>query len=153
MAKKDMTAQTIDSLRPYIRRAIEDPELRDDVLAAFAAARDLYEQVAKGEGVKGKAQKVSDKDFQRQLQHLVDDLSDASDRIKGEKEHKARNRMILLTGIALGVLYNPWTGPSTREWIMQRISGENGSEGFDEFSDLTTTSEPVGTTTMSSTIE
>ncbi|MGI8861824.1 MAG: hypothetical protein ACR2GV_03765 [Gaiellaceae bacterium] len=126
------TKDTAEAVRPYVKRAIEDPELRDDLVAAFAAARELYEKVSKGEGVKGKAQNISGKDFQKELQTLVSDLSDASDRIKGEKDgHKARNA-ILLTGVTLGVLYNPWTGQATRNWIMERISGGNG-DGFEEF--------------------
>ena len=39
--------------------------------------------------------------------------------------------MLLLTGVTLGVLYNPWTGESTREWIMERIAGGDG-EGLEE---------------------
>ena len=35
--------------------------------------------------------------------------------------------MILLTGVTLGVLYNPWTGESTRDWIMDRVAGGNGA--------------------------
>jgi hypothetical protein len=111
-----------------------DPELREDLLAAFVAARGLYGQMAKGRGVKGKAEKVSEKDFQQQLQGLVTELTDASERLKGKakrKSHKARNRVILLTGVTLGVLYNPWTGASTREWIMDRVAGGNG-DGLDE---------------------
>jgi hypothetical protein len=90
--------------------------------------------MAKGRGVKGKAEKVSEKDFQKQLQGLVDELSTASDRLQGKakrKGHKARNRVILLTGVTLGLLYNPWTGESTREWIMTRVAGGDG-EGLDE---------------------
>ncbi|MBA3381847.1 MAG: hypothetical protein H0T97_08290 [Actinobacteria bacterium] len=126
------TKDTAEAVRPYVKRAIEDPELRDDLVAAFASARELYEKISKGEGVKGKAQNISGKDFQKELQELVNDLSDASDRIKGEKDgHKARN-VILLTGVTLGVLYNPWTGQATRDWIMERVSGGNG-DGFEEF--------------------
>jgi hypothetical protein len=136
MAKtKDKTTVAVDALRPYVKRAMEDPELRDDLAAAFVAARSLYGQIAKGEGVKGKAEKISDKDFQKQLQTLVSDVTEASDRLKGEeKSHKTRNRVILLTGVTLGVLYNPWTGPATREWIMDRIAGGNG-DGFEEFAE------------------
>lgn len=135
MAKtKDKPALTTDALRPYVQRAMTDPELREDLLAAFVAARGLYGQMAKGRGVKGKAEKVSEKDFQQQLQGLVTELTDASERLKGKakrKSHKARNRVILLTGVTLGVLYNPWTGASTREWIMDRVAGGNG-DGLDE---------------------
>ena len=134
MAKtKDKSQVAVDVLAPAVKRAIEDPELREDLLAAFVAARSLYGQLAKSSGVKGKAGRVTDKDFQKHLQRLVDDLSDASDRIQGKakKSHKARNRIVLLTGVTLGVLYNPWTGEATREWIMKRIAGENGN-GLDD---------------------
>jgi hypothetical protein len=134
---KDKPTVAIETLRPYIKRAAEDPELREDLIAAFVTARNLYEQIGKRQGVKAKAKKVSDKDFQEDIQELVADLSDASERIQGKgpaKSHKLRNRAILLTGVTLGVLYNPWTGAATREWIMERVAGENGSdfEGFSE---------------------
>jgi hypothetical protein len=131
---KQKPALTADALRPYVQRAVTDADLRDDLLAAFVAARGLYGQMAKGRGVKGKAEKVSEKDFQKQLQGLVAELTDASERIQGKakrKSHRARNRVILLTGVTLGVFYNPWTGDSTREWIMDRIAGDDG-EGLDE---------------------
>ncbi len=135
MAKtKASSAGSVDALKPYVQRAMTDPELREDLLAAFVAARGLYGQMAKGRGVKGKAEKVSEKDFQKQLQSLVDDLSEASDKLQGKaqkKSHRMRNRVLLLTGVTLGVLYNPWTGESTREWIMERIAGGDG-EGLEE---------------------
>lgn len=135
MAKtKEKATLTAETLRPYVQRAITDPELRDDLVAAFVAARGLYGQMAKGHGVKGKATVVSEKDFQKQLQDLVSDLTAASDRLQDsakDKSHKARNRVVLLTGVTLGVLYNPWTGAATREWIMDRIAGGD-EDGFDE---------------------
>ena len=140
MAKtKDKSQVAIEALAPYLKRAMEDPELRDDLLAAFVAARSLYGQFAKSSGVKGKAERVTDKDFQKQLQELVGELGEASERLQGKakKSHKARNRVILLTGVTLGVLYNPWTGEATREWIMKRIAGENGN-GLDDLAETET---------------
>ena len=135
MAKtKSSPAGSVDALRPYVQRAMTDPALREDLLAAFVAARGLYGQMAKGRGMKGKAEKVSEKDFQKQLQTLVSDLTEASDKLQGKAKkqgHRMRNRVLLLTGVTLGVLYNPWTGESTREWIMDRIAGGNG-DGLDE---------------------
>ena len=134
MAKTKTPALSTDALKPYVQRAMTDPELREDLLAAFVAARSLYGQMAKSRGVKGKADKVSEKDFQKQLQFLVSDLSEASDKLQGKakkKGHKARNRVILLTGVTLGVLYNPWTGEQTREWIMDRVAGGDGA-GLEE---------------------
>jgi hypothetical protein len=130
MAKtKTSAALSAETLKPYVQRAMTDPELREDLLAAFITARGIYDQMSRGRGIKGKAEKVSDKDFQKQLQGLVEDLSEASDKLKGgskKKKHKARNRVILLTGVTLGVLYNPWTGQATRDWIMGQISGSDG---------------------------
>ena len=100
MAKTKTPALSTDALKPYVQRAMTDPELREDLLAAFVAARSLYGQMAKSSGVKGKAEKVSEKDFQKQLQFLVADLSEASDKLKGtaKKGHRTRNRVVLLTG-------------------------------------------------------
>jgi hypothetical protein len=138
MAKtKDKPTVAVETLRPYVKRAMEDPELRDDLLAAFVTARSLYGQVAKKRGMKEKAAKVSDKDFQEQIQDLIAGLSEAGDRLQGAKKrkgHKTRNRVVLLTGVTLGVLYNPWTGQATREWIMERIAGGD-ENGFEEFSE------------------
>ncbi len=30
---------------------------------------------------------------------------------------------LLLVGVALGVLFNPMTGPETRQWIREKIFG------------------------------
>jgi hypothetical protein len=135
---KDKQNVSIEALRPYVKRAMEDPELRQDLLAAFVTARSLYEQLGKRDGVKAKAKKISDKDFQEDLQDLVEELTTASERMQGKspkKTHKTRNRVILLTGVTLGVLYNPWTGPATREWIMDQVAGGNG-DGLQEFSEV-----------------
>ena len=146
MAKTKTPTLSTDALKPYVQRAMNDPDLREDLLAAFVAARSLYGQMAKGQGVKGKAEKVSEKDFQKQLKALVADLSDASDKLQDAgkgKSHRARNRVILLTGVTLGVLYNPWTGEQTREWIMDRVAGGNG-DGLEELeAELNAQSESV----------
>jgi hypothetical protein len=130
---KDKSQVAIETLSPYVKRAMEDPQLREDLLAAFIAARSLYGKIQKGSGVKGKAERVTDKKVQKDLQELVAELQVASDRLQGKKKksHKARNRVVLLTGVTLGLLYNPWTGESTREWIMGRVAGED-ENGLDE---------------------
>jgi hypothetical protein len=67
----------------------------------------------------------------------VAELSTASEKLQGKKKkaHKTRNRVVLLTGVTLGVLYNPWTGQSTRTWIMDRVSG-GGGVGVDELGEF-----------------
>jgi hypothetical protein len=140
MKTKDRPAQAVDVLRPYVKRAMDDPELREDLLAAFVAARGLYGQLQNRSGIKGKADKISDKDFQKEFQTFVSDVSDAAERLKeADKPHKTRNRVILLTGVTLGVLFNPWTGQQTRDWIMSRMSG-NGGDGFEDYPGTTAAS-------------
>jgi hypothetical protein len=36
--------------------------------------------------------------------------------------------MLLFTGIVLGILFNPITGPPTRKWVSDRVLGESEPE-------------------------
>ena len=128
MAKaKDRVAD----VKPYVKRAIQDEELRDNLRSAFATARDVYDELIGGRGVTGLAGKVaSDKDIQDQLRSAIEDLRSAADRIQGTEEHKSRNFSLLLAGIALGILFNPMTGPETRRWLKDRIFGEDEEFGY-----------------------
>jgi hypothetical protein len=128
MAKaKDRVAD----VKPYVQRAIQDEELRDNLKSAFATARDVYDELIGGRGVTGVASKVaSDKDIQDQLRSAIEDLRSAADRIQGHEEHRSRNASLLLAGIALGLLFNPITGPETRRWLKDRIFGEDEEFGY-----------------------
>ena len=37
---------------------------------------------------------------------------------------------MLLAGIALGILFNPMTGPETRRWLKDKIFGEEEEFGY-----------------------
>jgi hypothetical protein len=34
-------------------------------------------------------------------------------------------------GIALGILFNPWTGPETRRWLKELVAGSDDEFGGD----------------------
>jgi len=56
---------------------------------------------------------------------VVAELREAASRVQGKKEHSGRNSTLLFVGIALGALFNPLTGPQTREWLSNRLFGGN----------------------------
>ena len=131
MAKtRDRFSDTADSVRPYVERAVKDEELRRNVRDAFDAARDVYNELIGGRGIVPLATRVAtDEDIQDNLRRAIEDLRTASDRIQGKEDHGSRNSMLLFTGIVLGILFNPVTGPATRNWIKDRLLG-GGEDDF-----------------------
>ena len=127
----------VSDMKPYVRRAIQDEEVRENIKSAIAAAREIYDELLGGRSTTAVAARVAtDKDIQNNLKEALDDLRKASDRIQGKKEHGTRNATLLMAGIALGILFNPMTGPKTREWITGKLlggeeetSGSSGSDG------------------------
>ena len=125
MAKtKDRVWDATDNVRPYVERAMKDDELRKNVKDAFDAAREVYNELLGGRGVIPIAARVAtDEDIQDNLKRAIEDLRRASDRLQGKEDHGTRNATLLLAGIALGILFNPVTGPATRKWISDRVFG------------------------------
>jgi hypothetical protein len=121
----------VSDVKPYVKRALQDEELRENLRSAYATARDVYDELMGGRGVTGVATKVaSDKDIQDQLRSAIEDLRSAAERIQGRDDHTGRNVSLLLAGIALGILFNPLTGPETRRWLKDRIFGEDEEFGY-----------------------
>jgi hypothetical protein len=121
----------VADVKPYVQRALQDEELRDNLRSAFDTARDVYAELIGKRGVPGVATTVaSDKEIQDQLRSAIDDLRSAANRIQGNEGHKGRNSTLLLAGIALGILFNPLTGPETRRWLKDKVFGEEEEFGY-----------------------
>jgi len=115
----------LSDAKPYVTRALQDEEVRENVKSAIAAAREIYDELLGGRRPTAVAARVAtDKEIQDNLRTAIDDLKKAANRVQGKKEHSSRNATLLLTGIVLGVLFNPLTGAQTREWISDRLFGE-----------------------------
>ena len=131
MAKtKERVSDAADNVRPYVERAVKDEELRKNVRDAFEAAREVYNDLVGGRGMVPMAARVAtDEDIQDNLKRAIDDLRRAANRLQGKEDHSTRNTTLLIAGIALGILFNPVTGPATRNWIKDRVFG-GGEEEF-----------------------
>jgi hypothetical protein len=145
MAKtKDKVSDAAGTVKPYVERALHDDELRANVRNAYESARTIYEELIAKRGVTGVAARVAtDKEIQAELRSAIDEMRDAAKRVQGQKakqqvtEHGGRNATLLLAGIAIGVLFNPVTGPQTRKFIADKLfggddftyQGGNGSTG------------------------
>ena len=124
MKTRERFTDAADTVRPYVARAVADEELRQNVKAAFQAAREVYDELIGGRGVTTVATRVAtDKDIQEKLKEAVDELRTAADRVQGKQDHPARNATLLIAGIALGILFNPVTGPATRKWLSDTVFG------------------------------
>ena len=126
MAKlQDRALDSANDVRPYIERAFKDERVREDVKSAIMTAREIYDQLMGGRQITAAAARVAtDKDIQEALRDAIDDLRDAADRVQGKTSHAGRNATLLMTGIVLGILFNPLTGPGTRRWLQDKIFGE-----------------------------
>jgi hypothetical protein len=121
---KDKLLEKTGNARPYLERAFTDEDLRDNVRNAFDSAREVYNELIGGRGAIPVATRVAtDKDIQERLKEAIDELREAADRVQGKKEHGGRNGLLLLTGIALGILFNPVSGPQTRKWLSDKLFG------------------------------
>jgi hypothetical protein len=130
---KDKVNDAVDTARPYVERLATDEELHDHVKSAYASARKIYDDLIGPSSMTGFARRVaSDTDVQDELRKAVDELREASRRARGESQsHGARNFTLLVTGIALGVLFNPISGPETRRWLKDKLFGPDTSFEFD----------------------
>jgi hypothetical protein len=126
LKSKERISHKADKARPYVERAFKDEHVRENMKSALAAARTVYDELLAGRGVTTVATRVAtDKDIQDNLRTAIEELRDAADRVQGKKgSHTGRNAFLLL-GIAIGILYNPVTGPATRQWLKDLISGSD----------------------------
>ena len=130
---KERVADATSHVRPIVERALRDEELRRNVKEAYTSARALYDQLLTRTDVGHVATKlVSDEDVQAQLRNVVAQLRGAAGRAQAAQEEakkearSARNTLLLVTGIAIGLLINPLTGPSLRRLVKRTLFGRKG---------------------------
>ena len=130
---KDRVMYAAGTAKPYLGRALYDDEFRENLRAAFAAARSIYEELGGQRGLSSLASRVaSDEDIHANLRRAITELRQAADRLQQREEesrsHTFRNLALLISGIAIGVLFNPLTGPVTRRWVKGKVASPG--DGF-----------------------
>jgi hypothetical protein len=127
---KERVSNAADSVKPYVERAVRDKELRDSLQNAYAAARDIYDELVAPRSASAIAMRAAtDKEIQETFRTALDELRHAASRMQGRESHSTRNATLVITGIAIGLLFNPLTGSDTRRWLKDRLFG--GSSDFD----------------------
>ena len=133
---KDKVSDAAASARPYVERALRDKELRDNVRNAYTSARAVYDELASRRKVSDAAtQLVADKDLQDEIRHAIGELRNAAGRVTDAKHgpsetgRAVKNGVFLIVGIAVGLLFNPITGPPLRRLLGRKLFG--GGNGFE----------------------
>lgn len=121
---------TVAGAKPVVGKLAKDEKLRRTLLDAFATAREVYTELDDEKKAQALATRVAgDPKLQKQLRKTIVEVQKAGKRAT-KKSHKKRNALIL-AGITVGLLYNPATGPDTRRWIKEKISGSDDTFDYE----------------------
>src|SRR5204863_203883 len=85
----------------YVRRLIEDAELRDNIRSAYQSARSAYGRVSNGKGP-AKAL-LDDKKVHKDLRNAADALRDASDALRAKQRSRTWPKLLLIGLVGAGV--------------------------------------------------
>jgi hypothetical protein len=98
--------ETISKATPYIRRIIEDAQLRQNVRTAYDSSRSAYARLTNGKAPTKAL--LEDKKLQRDLQHAVEALRDATTALteppkKAAKKSRGFGRKLMILTLGFGL--------------------------------------------------
>jgi hypothetical protein len=127
---KERVSYAAANARPYVERALRDKELRDNIRNAYTSARAVYDELSSRRRVSDAASKLAgDKDIQDELRNAIEEIRNAAGRVQSvrrgstEPARAAKNSLLLLFGIVLGIILNPITGPAVRRALARKLFG------------------------------
>jgi uncharacterized protein (UPF0147 family) len=137
-ARRASDAASAAAGNPYLRRLIEDEELRKNIRVAFEAARDAYTRMANGKGPASAI--IDDKKVHRDLRTAAESLREASEQIRGKRRRRGGIGRWLLVAVAGAVLVLVLS-EEARNWVLDRLFG--AEEEFEYTSTTTPEQESV----------
>ncbi len=144
MAKSTRTQRARDAVgsagdNPYLRRLIEDEDLRDSVRDAFDAARDAYERLSSNGSVIDTA--IDDKKLHKDLKSAAENLREASNRIRGQEKQRRWGRLFLI--VVAGAVLALVLSEDLRKGLLDKLFG--AEEEFEYTSTTTPAPAPAAT--------
>jgi hypothetical protein len=142
-AKAGDAARSVAS-NPYVRRLLEDEELRQNIRVAFEAARNAYGRMSNG---KGPAKAVmDDKKVQRDLRTAAESLRDASQQLRGRRTRRrkfglGKVLLVAIIGAALVLILSE----DARNAVLDRLFGAEEEFEYTSTTTPATESESVPT--------
>ncbi len=123
---KEKVGVAIEVARPALERIAKDPAMRESMKEAFTSAAKIYAGAADGAQSRtiAAARAVSDPELQAELKNALAHLQKAGTVARGKQaSHTARNATLIAAGLLVALLFNPLTGPDTRNWIKDKLFG------------------------------
>jgi hypothetical protein len=119
-AHKARSAAESVGQNPYVRRLIEDEELRDSIREAYDAGRSAYGRLQKQR--KPATALMDDKKVHRELREAAENLRAASDRLRG-REEKGHSFLKLLVVAIAGAAIALVVSEDLRKAVLDRLFG------------------------------
>jgi hypothetical protein len=138
-AQKAREAAQSAGSNPYIRRLIEDEDLRENLRDAYEALRHAYGRASNGKGP-AKAI-VEDKKVHNDLRNAAESLREASEQLRGRKRRRPFARLLFIGIVAAGLALV--LSEDLRKAVLDRLFG--AEEEFEYTSTTTPAPEPATT--------
>jgi hypothetical protein len=142
-AKAGEAARSVAS-NPYVRRLLEDEELRQNIRVAFEAAKDAYARMSNGKGPATSL--MDDKKVHRDLQVAAESLRDASQQLRGKRRKSGgfgigKAILVALAGAALVLILSE----DARKAVLDKLFGAEEEFEYTSTTTPATESESVPT--------
>jgi hypothetical protein len=119
-SRMDKAKEALREVISYADEVVRDERLRADIRAAVGHGADASDRVKRAIATGGITTRLAgDKKLRKDLRALLDDLDNASARLRRKKRHRARNVLLIVTsaGAALAVV------PNVRRRLFSDASG------------------------------